>query len=294
VEPGFVFNLSLLNVLSENRCFILSKLTVGIVQASYTTQPSENIDKTYSLIKKNYKEADLIILPEYSMTNPLILKDPERAYEVSEYPTSSKYLPGIVKIANEYGVNILVHFIEKTDKPPLTKSTSILVTNRGELLPVYNKIHLFDAYGFKESSFFEPGRSLSKLISVNGFQLAFAICYDIRFPELFRSYALLGAHAVIVQSGWIRGPLKEEILDKLASSRAHENTMYVVVVNQTGEMFTGRSGVFNPMGYRELDLGLDEKYAEYTLTLREVEKAREILPVVKQSAEKWDIRLKFK
>ncbi|MEM0002085.1 MAG: carbon-nitrogen hydrolase family protein [Desulfurococcaceae archaeon] len=270
----------------------MSRLIVGIVQASYTTQPLENIDKTYSLIKKNYREADLIILPEYSMTNPLIIKDPGKVYEISEYPTSSKYLPGIARIANEYGVNILVHFIEKTDKPPLTKSTSILVTSRGEILPVYNKIHLFDAYGFRESTYFEPGKSLSKLISVNGFQLAFAICYDIRFPELFRSYALLGAHAVIIQSGWVRGPLKEEILDKLASSRAHENTMYIILANQTGEMFTGRSGVFNPWGYRELDLGIDEKYSEHTLTLSEVEKAREVLPLIKQSADRWDIKFK--
>lgn len=270
----------------------MSRLVVGLVQASFTASPIDNAEKAYLLVKKNYREADLIIFPEYSMTNPLIIRDPTKVYEISEYLTNSKYLSYITKIASEVGTSIVTHFIERTDKPPLTKSTTVLVTNRGEILPVYNKIHLFDAYGYKESSFFEPGRSLSKIISLNGFQIAFSVCYDIRFPELFRAYAQLGVNIVIVQAGWIKGPFKEEILDKLASVRAHENTSYIVVVNQTGEFFTGRSGVFSPWGFRELDMGVSDKYAEYVLYLEEVEKAKSTLPVVQQALEKWEVKLK--
>lgn len=268
----------------------MSKLTIGIVQASYTAQPLVNIEKTYSIVKRWYKEADLIVLPEYSMTNPLIVKDPEKLYEISEYITGSRYLSGFTKLVNELGVNMLVHFIERTDTPPLSKSTSILITSRGEMLPVYNKMHLFDAYGYKESDFFMPGRAPSKIISINGFQVGFAICYDVRFPELFRIYARQGAHLVIVQAGWIRGLLKEELLDKMLATRAHENTIYIVLANQVGELFTGRSGVYNPMGYKEIDAGVDEKYLEYEIDLTSVEKTRELIPVLRQSIEKWEIK----
>ncbi|MEM1611849.1 MAG: nitrilase-related carbon-nitrogen hydrolase [Desulfurococcaceae archaeon] len=270
----------------------MSRIVIGIVQASFTAYPPENAEKAYSLVKRNYREADLIVLPEYSMTNPLQLRDPFKVYELSEYATSSRFLATFIRLANELGAGIVVHFIERTDVPPKSRSTVVLVTSRGEVLPVYSKMHLFDAYGYRESEFFEPGTSLGKIVSLNGFPIAFAVCYDLRFPELFRSYAVLGVNVFVVQAGWVKGPLKEEILDKLASARAHENTAYVVVANQTSEMFTGRSGVFSPWGYRELDMGISEKYSEHSIFLDEVEKARTTIPTIRQSFDKWEIKLK--
>ncbi len=270
----------------------LDEIVVGLTQAAYSVNPIENAEKSYKLIKKYYREADIVVLPEYSMLNPLEVKDPARVYELSEYLANSRYLSYFFKLASEIDAYILLHFIERTDKPPLTKSTSVIVTSKGEAFPVYNKMHLFDAYGYRESDYFEPGRGPGKLTSISGVEVAFAICYDIRFPELFRVYAHMGAKVIILQSGWVKGPLKEEILDKLASVRAHENGVYLVVVNQTGGMFTGRSGVFNPWGYKELDLGFEEKYIEYTLNLENVVKARETVPVIRQASEKWEVKLK--
>jgi len=132
-----------------------------------------------------------------------------------------------------------------------------LLTDRGEAIPVYSKIHLFDAYGYSESEFLNRDKP-GKIISIEGVKIAFTICYDLRFTELFRTYANMDVDVVIVQSGWVKGPPKEEVLDKLACTRAHENTIYLVIADQTGDMFVGRSGVFNPWGYRELDLGVEE------------------------------------
>lgn len=272
--------------------FALSKLIVGIVQAEYKTSLTENLEKTTQFIKKHYREANMIVLPEYSMFNPLLVRDSRRVYEAAEYLIGSKYLSELAKLATSIGTNIVAHFIEKTERPPLSKSTTVLVTSDGDIVPVYSKMHLFDAYGYKESDFFERGKAPSKIVSIGGFEVAFAICYDIRFPELFRTYAWLGAKVVVVQAGWVKGPLKEEVLDTLASARAHENTIYVVVANQTGEMFTGRSGVFNPWGYKELDLGVAEVYSEHELRMSEVESARAAIPVLSQSSGTWVIRLK--
>lgn len=270
----------------------MSELVVGIVQADFSGSPQANLEKAVSLIKRGYREADLIVLPEYSMLNPLLIRDPHRVYELSEEPTTSKYLAGFVRLAESLGADIVVHFVEKSSTPPYTRSSTILVTSRGEALYVYSKMHLFDAYGYRESEFFIPGTAPSKLVVVKSFETGFAICYDLRFPELFRLYALSGAKLVVVQAGWVRGPLKEAVLDSLASSRAHENTIYLVLANQVGEMFTGRSGVYSPWGYKELDMGYREGYIEHKLLLDEVERARNTTPVLKQSTEKWEVRLK--
>lgn len=270
----------------------MSELVVGIVQADFSGSPQANFEKATSLIKRWYREADLIVLPEYSMVNPLLVRDPRRVYELAEEPTSSKYLAGFVKLAESLGANLAVHFVEKTLTPPYTRSSTILITSRGEALHVYSKMHLFDAYGYRESDFFTPGTAPSRLVVIDGFETGFAICYDLRFPELFRLYALSGAKLIVVQAGWVRGPLKESVLDVLASSRAHENTVYIVLSNQVGEMFTGRSGVYSPWGYKELDMGYREHYAEHRLLLEEVEKARNTIPVLRQSSEKWEVKLK--
>lgn len=268
-----------------------TEITFGIVQAYFTGSPEENLAKAYSIIRQRFREADIVILPEYSMVNPFIVKDPIKVYELSEAISSSRYLTYLEKLASELRATIVAHFIERTNVPPLTKSTTVLIS-ANRIIPVYSKIHLFDAYGYRESSYFIAGNSPGYIVDLKGFRIGFAICYDIRFPELFRLYAIKGVDVVIVQAGWVRGPLKEEILDILASARAHENTMYIVLANQTGDMFTGRSGVFNPWGYRELDIGFEEKYTEYTVHIEEIEKARSILPVVRQASEKWEIKIK--
>jgi predicted amidohydrolase len=271
----------------------MSELVVGIVQGDFSSSsPLANLEKATSIIKRGYRGADLIVMPEYSMLNPLLVRDPRKVYELAEEPTTSKYLAGFVRLAENLGTSIAVHFVERTPTPPYTRSTTILVTSRGEALHVYSKMHLFDAYGYRESDFFAPGSSPSRLIVIDNFETGFAICYDLRFPELFRLYALGGAKLVVVQAGWVRGPLKEAVLDTLASSRAHENTVYIVVANQVGELFTGRSGVYSPWGVKELDMGYREEYVEHRLQLEEVEKARSTIPVLKQSSEKWEIRLK--
>lgn len=269
----------------------MRRLVVGIVQSNFADLPTKNFDKVSRLILNSYRDADIVVLPEYSMVNVLILKDPAKVYELAESIHNSGYLQGFYKLANELNTAFVVHFIEKTNRPPLMRSTTLFVS-LNDAVPVYSKMHLFDAYGFKESAFFEPGREPSKIIEVKSFRIAFAICYDIRFPELFRFYAFSGAHMVIVQAAWVKNNLKEQTIDILATARAHENTLYIVLANQVGDLFTGRSGVYNPWGFKELDIGFREGYVEYEIDLEEVEKARKTIPVVKQAMDKWVIDLK--
>lgn len=264
-------------------------LKLGLLQDEFTTKPEVNLNKIHGWLTTRYRDADLIVLPEYSMINVLNGLKPEEIYSKAEFIEDSVFLSKLSDYSTITGAPILAHFIERTDEKPKCLSSSILVKPNGRFERIYSKIHLFDAYGYKESDFFKPGGDLSKPIILKNASLYVAICYDIRFPELFRKYAFNGAHGVIVQAGWVKGPLKEEILDKLASTRSHENTMFLILVNQTGALFTGRSGVFNPMGYREVDLGHKARYIEHEINLEELREVRELIPVLHQAKSRWSI-----
>ncbi|MET1159758.1 MAG: nitrilase-related carbon-nitrogen hydrolase [Thermoprotei archaeon] len=270
----------------------MDKLIVGITQFYSSADPHKNAEKLKELIIKNYREADLVVTPEYSMLNILSGIEPEKVYEIVSDLEDNEYLSILSDLASDIGAPILTHILLRSDEKPRCYSQSILVKPSGDYELIYRKIHLFDAYGYRESDYLLPGEDYSKELSIRGFNTYTAICYDIRFPELFRAYAWRGAHVIIVQAGWVRGPLKEEILEYLAISRSHENTVYIVLSNQTGDQFTGRSGVFNPYGYRELDMGFRESYKEYSLDMDIIKEARRSIPVLEHSQKTWNIELK--
>lgn len=272
----------------------MNKLFVGILQDEFTVNPMDNYEKIKKVLEEKHEVADIIIVPEYSMINILTGLKPKDVYEKAERLEDSTYISKISDLAARIDAYILMHFIEKTDMPPKTMSTSILVHPTGRISKVYSKMHLFDAYGYRESDYFLPGTSLSKTLVINGNGMKFyvAICYDLRFPELFRSYARMDAYGVFVHAGWVKGPLKEEILDLLARARSHENTMYIILSDQTGKQYVGRSGVFSPYGFREVDMGYKRGYIEWPINPVDVLEARKIVPVVNQSKNRWDIILK--
>lgn len=268
-------------------------MMVGIVQAGFSVDVSKNLAKIERIVRGGFREADLIVFPEYSMVNVLKL-EPEEVYRLSETINDSRYLNGLSKIASDLGTHILAHFVEKADELPKPLSSSILIEPDGSRVRVYSKIHLFDAYGFRESSYFTPGTSISKQFVLGGAKVRVAMCYDLRFPELFRLYALNDAGTVVVHAGWVRGLMKEETLVFLARARAHENGFWLILSNHFGENYVGRSMIVDPFGVKVLDLGLGEKYVEFEIDLNKVSEARKLIPAIEESRKIWNIRLKHR
>lgn len=264
---------------------------VGIVQAGYGIDVARNVEKSEKIVRSGFREADFIVLPEYSMFNVLDLK-PRDAYCLSESISSSNYLERLSKIASDLDVYVFAHFIERVNGNIKPLSSSVLVKPDGSWEKVYSKIHLFDAYGYRESNYFTAGNFLSREVVFEDAKIRVAICYDLRFPELFRVYALNGANTVVVHSGWVTGFLKEETLDFLAKARAHENGLWLIVSNHFGEKYVGRSMIVNPYGVKVLDLGLGEKYVEYEIDPSLVFEVRKLTPVIEKSKNIWDIRFK--
>lgn len=252
-------------------------LTLGILQFNASRDKYVNIEKIMKFIKVN--SANLVIIPEYSMANITGLS-PYKVYEIAE-DINGDYVSKLSKIAIENSLYMVLTLFERTNKPPKIYNTAILISPNGDIVDIYRKIHLFDAYGYRESNYMEAGSRPSQVIDIGRAKIALSICFDIRFPELYRIYALNGAELVVIPSAWYKGPLKEETLSFLARSRAHENTIYIAIANQYSQDFTGRSMVIDPLGTVLIDLGIGEKYVEYTIDIDYVHEIRKILPVLK-------------
>lgn len=250
-------------------------LRVGVLQFGSTPNKRANLEKVFLLAKK--VEADIVVLPEYSMLAPTG-RTPEEVYGESE-DLGGLFVSEFKRFAREFSTHVLVTLFERAVYPKVY-NTAAVISPREEVVPVYRKLHLFDALGYRESDYVLPGDAPSEVFEIGGSRAAAAICFDLRFPELFRYYALQGAELVFVPSAWYSGPLKEETLEFLARSRASENAYYVVVSNQFGPGFTGRSMVVDPLGTVALNLGVGEKYVEYEVDVDYVHEVRRSLPLL--------------
>ncbi|GAA1483209.1 nitrilase-related carbon-nitrogen hydrolase [Brachybacterium fresconis] len=162
----------------------------------------------------------------------------------------------------------------------------------GSVCAEYRKIHLFDAYGVRESDTVAPGDQLITL-DLDGARLGLATCYDVRFPEQFAALARRGAHAVLLPMAWGDGPTKSEQLRLLVGARALDSTAVVLAADQAPPpghcgrtpRGIGQSAVVGPLGEIRQELGREPGMLLVDLDLAEIESAREALPVLTHAVE---------
>nr|WP_147918163.1 nitrilase-related carbon-nitrogen hydrolase [Ruania zhangjianzhongii] len=152
----------------------------------------------------------------------------------------------------------------------------------GEVAGEYRKVHLFDAFGVRESDVLDggrPGGDNVLTVDLGGLRVGVATCYDLRFPETFRLLADAGADVLVVIAAWADGPGKAEQLEVLTRARALENTCYLLLASQPGEGRVGRSALIEPLG-TVIDQGGtgDEVILAATLTQDVIAEARAKVP----------------
>src|SRR5690606_36022235 len=154
------------------------------------------------------------------------------------------------------------------------------------LIGAYRKIHLFDAFGHRESDRVSPGDT-PLVVDVAGTRVGVATCYDIRFPELFRALVDAGAQAFVVIAAWAQGSFKEDHWVTLARARAIENTTWTIAVDKApaispaphGTMTgVGRSLLIDPMGTVRADLGVVPRVEVVTVDSADTVSARRAVP----------------
>ncbi|BAN90894.1 hydrolase [Aeropyrum camini SY1 = JCM 12091] len=222
---------------------------------------------------------DIVVTPEYLMFDPTGLAR-DVVYRAAE-DLEGQWSQELSRMAERLGACVLGHMFLRTSSGRVANA-AVLYGKDGGIMGVYRKTHLFDAYGYKESSFTEPGDRLWRPLEACGARIGVAICYELRFPEVFRAQALNGGvDLFLVPAAWYKGPGKEEALSVLSRARAHENTSYVAVASNAGPNFVGRSMIVHPFGYTLAQAPPWEWVLEQEIDLSEVAKARNSLPVLK-------------
>jgi predicted amidohydrolase len=155
----------------------------------------------------------------------------------------------------------------------------------------YDKIHLYDAYGFAESDTVAPGTE-PLVLEIGGVAVGFAICYDVRFPELFTTLADRGARLICLPASWGAGPTKLEQWQLLVRARALDSTCFVAAVDQAdpttigsptrGSAPTGigHSLVVSPAGQVVDSLGAEPGLLVVDVDVDEVDSVRRSIPVL--------------
>jgi deaminated glutathione amidase len=232
-------------------------MRVALGQIPVSSQPSVNAERVRSaLFEAAEGGADLAVFPE--ATQVRFGSDLRAAAE----PLDGPFCSGLAAAAKDTGVGLVAGVFEPAPDGRVY-NTAVAYDGHGELVASYRKLHLFDAFGHRESDEVAPG-ALPVVCTLAGVRTGLSICYDVRFPELFRSLAVGGASLVVLPAAWASGLFKEEHWVTLVRARAIENTVWVAAVCQVpdpSEPVTraatgvGRSMLVDPLGVVRLDLG---------------------------------------
>jgi len=218
------------------------KIKIALAQLELELgKPEKNLTAAKDAVVQAVREgSDLMLLPELWASGYDLENAPKYASSLSE-----GWFSVMRELALEHGIALGGSMIEQEGKDYF--NTFLLVDQRGEQLGYYRKAHLFDL--IEEKTYFSPGKQLS-LIETQWGMLGLALCYDLRFPELFRAYALKGAEIILLVAEWPRSRIGH--WDVLLQARAIENQCFIAAVNKVGlskeQQMGGNSLVINPMG----------------------------------------------
>ncbi|MGD1837315.1 MAG: carbon-nitrogen hydrolase family protein [Nitrososphaeraceae archaeon] len=257
-------------------------LTAALVQMKSSENKKENLEISLDFIQKAVKKkADFIFFPEFQMMYSSKNQSLKELYDEAEILASSKFLNELKKSAKRNKIGIVATMFEKEKDSKKVFDTAITINKTGKIVSVYRKLHLYDAFGFKESSKFLFGSKITKPIDLQCIKSGIVICYDIRFPEISRILSLEGIEMLVVPSGWVYGTMKEEHWITMLKARAIENGIYVIAPNQVGNIFCGRSTVIDPSGMVLTDLGDRIGYQIVEIHKNRIKEIRKSLPLLK-------------
>lgn len=227
--------------------------------------------------------ADLIVFPENA---PLLCPSAQKLDEAE--PIDGTQILTIRQFASANNIGLLVgSFSEMSDDPDRVFNTSLLLGRDGKTIAEYRKMHLFDVAVagdtvFRESETTCAGPTEPVVADFEGWKIGLSICYDLRFPELYRQLSAAGAEILMVPSAFTfrTGSAHWEVLLR---ARAIENLAYVVAPAQTGRCYEGRESwghamVVSPWGVIAGQAGEHPELFFVTVNRRVIEEARRKLP----------------
>lgn len=233
------------------------------------------------------RDCDLVVFPELFRVGYFAFD----SYEETAQPLDGPALTRLQDAAASHGIGVLAGSLVEdlaasrdagfeTPAPAGLANTSIFIDRNGNQRGVYRKHHLF-GYDSAEQDLLTPGESVAT-VEFGGFTVGITTCYDLRFPELYRTLVDRGVTLVLVPSAWPYPRVEHWRL--LPRTRAVENLCYVAATNGVGEFdaatLLGRSTVYDPWGTAVAGAGEEPALVEARLDPERVEQRREEFPAL--------------
>jgi len=257
---------------------------IVMAQVGSSNKKAENLLKAEKAFKdsKNLYGAEMVVFPEAFMSYFEVGTPSEVKLEDGE-AIDGPFVSSMRKLAKSYGVWTIFGMRERIDddeeeKGKRSYNSTVVINSEGSVVGVYRKTHLYDAFGAKESDRIKPGDTLFEPIDTPFGKIGLFVCYELRFPEIARHQALHGADILIVPSGWVKGPLKENHWRSLVTARAIENTVYVVACDHVNDYYMGQSMFVDPMGVVLAQGTEEECLIPCRIDLNRVQEVRKRLP----------------
>src|SRR5438477_4699787 len=221
-------------------------MKIAVAQIScWLGDPEANLLKVrdFSRRAKDVGGAELIVFPEMTDTGYSMPVIRERASD-----WANGFVPGVQEIAKRISIAI-VSGVSERDGSSIYNS-QILVDSQGNIAAKYRKTHLYAVAPVEEQTCFAPGNAFASF-ELGGFKFGFSICYDLRFPELYRKLVTeKNVDAFVISSAWPFPRVEHWCV--LAQARAIENQSYVIASNRVGKdddlWFCGSSAIIDPRG----------------------------------------------
>ncbi len=246
------------------------KVNISMLQMSSIIGDVEaNISKIDTIIKQELPQnCDVLVLPEVWTCGWVCDKFIETAGNIN----NSSVINFLSTIAKNYNINIIGgSFIEERNGNYY--NTCPIFDRNGKLVTTYSKNHLYSYYGCNEDKYISKGEN-PVMVCLDGINYGLTICYDIRFPEIYRAYRKSGADILVNCAAW--GSNKPIPWEMMTKSRAIENQCYMVALTQCGritdnEYNLGQSRIIdykgeelcfieNKEGIGSVEISLDEMY----------------------------------
>ncbi|NKC23058.1 carbon-nitrogen hydrolase family protein [Ochrobactrum oryzae] len=266
-------------------------MKISLIQTSPQTDKAENLRITRGLMEDAVRtdSPDLIVLPEYF---EYYGGTPEEKLAAAESVPDGPAYKMAQDFAREH--NVFVHAGTLMEKVPNEKRiyNSTFVFNReGKEIAHYRKIHMFDIVGpdgtaYKESATVKPGENVV-VYDLDGFKIGCAICYDIRFAELYLELEKAGADVIVLPAAFTLQTGKDH-WEVLARARAIETQTYFAACGQTGSTVSngerrhtyGHSLVCDPWGHVVARASDGVGFVTARIERAQIERVRSLIPMV--------------
>lgn len=266
-------------------------MKIALIQFNAGPDKNENVRRALSFIAAAANGgAEFVLLPETFVYRGDLLNRKNFEYAAETIPGHATNL--LAKLAVEKKIFILPgSIVEKAGNKLKAYNTSIMIDPKGKIVSQYRKINLFDANlgrrKVNEANCFLKGKG-SVVSHVQDFRVGMAICYDLRFPNLFQEYRSAGAHILVVPSCFshVTGQAHWEVLLR---ARAIETQCFVLAPNQIGKdargiAAYGNSMIINPWGeILARASGHKEEVITADISLRDIKIFQKVLPGIRKS-----------